>query len=283
MYLWTKVWVRNMLLYQIGNSVKGNHFHYEIFQNDVWISHFHQCFEMMYAMEGDTWFCLDGEKICLHQGEMCLFMPNQIHSFEVSEKARLWVCVFSEDLVDTFSKETKNKKYIQPVFTPSEILVNFLPQKPNVKFESRFLLQSFLYQLCHEFYQQGFEWIAVKNSDNTAVHQIMSYIAHHYNQNISLSVLAEKYGLNKSYISGLIGQVTRQNFRTYVNGYRLERAKELLKHTEKSVTDICFECGYNNIRTFNRAFAEQMNMSPREFRLCCNEEKEMTHMVEIGD
>lgn len=50
-----------------------------------------------------------------------------------------------------------------------------------------------------------------------------------------LSMLARKFGLNKSYISNLIGKTTLQNFRAYLNGYRLKKAKELLKNTEKTL------------------------------------------------
>lgn len=256
-----------MIMYQNDNSIKVNYFYYDIFQDLVWVSHFHKCFEMMYAMEGDAWFYLNGEKIYLKEGEMCLIMPNQIHSFEISRNGRLWVCVFSGDLVETFYKETKNRKYSCPVFRPSETLVNFLPKERNVEFESKYLMQAFLYRLCHEFYQQDFSWVSGQNTDDNSVHQIMSYISQHYSQDISLSMLARKFGLNKSYISNLIGKTTHQNFRAYLNGYRLEKAKELLRNTEKSITDICFECGYNNIRTFNRVFVEVINMTPKEYRL----------------
>ena len=92
-----------------------------------------------------------------------------------------------------------------------------------------------------------------------------------YNQDMLLSMLARKFGLNKSYISNLIGKTTLQNFRAYLNGYRLKKAKELLKNTEKNteknITDICFECGYNNICTFNRVFVEAVNMTPKEYGL----------------
>lgn len=259
-----------MLMYQDSNSIKVNHFEYDIFQNMVWISHFHKCFEMMYAMEGDSWIGLDGDRFCLKEGEMCLSMPNQIHSFEVSKNARLWVCVFSEDLVESFYKETKNKIYAHPVFKPSDTLVNFLPTTLNVKFDSLFMLQTFLYRLCHEFYTQGFSWTSGREQDDNTVHQIMSYISQYYSQDISLSALSKEFGLNKNYISGLINSITHQNFRAYLNGYRLEKAKELLENTEKSITDICFECGYNNIRTFNRTFSEKMKMTPKMYRCYMN-------------
>ena len=82
-------------------------------------------------------------------------------------------------------------------------------------------------------------------------------------------MLAREFGLNKNYISDLIGEVTHQNFRTYLNGYRIEKAKELLADSDLTVTDICYECGYSSIRTFNRVFWSMVHMTPREYREGC--------------
>jgi len=255
-----------MLAYQDDNSIKANHFRYVIFPECTMPSHFHTCFEMIYAMKGDTVFQLDDESMCLKEGEMSLFMPNQIHSFTVPTDALLWVCVFSGNLVETFCSETENRRYLHPVFRPSQALVDFLPEEPDVKFESPYLLQAFLYRLCHEFYQQELPFVTVPNMDSDSIHKIMSYITLHYNEDISLDTLAKTFGLNRNYISGLISRTTRQNFRAYLNGYRLEKAKELLRNTDLSVTEIAYECGFNNIRTFNRTFMGSEKVTPMEYR-----------------
>ena len=51
--------------------------------------------------------------------------------------------------------------------------------------------------------------------DSDSVHKIMSYITQHYKEDITLDALAKTFGLHKNYISGLISNITRQNFRAY--------------------------------------------------------------------
>jgi hypothetical protein len=47
---------------------------------------------------------------------------------------------------------------------------------------------------------------------------------------------------------------------------RLDEAKRLLLNTQLSITDICFEVGYNSLSTFNRFFTQRVGLGPREFR-----------------
>ncbi|MBR6765080.1 MAG: helix-turn-helix transcriptional regulator [Clostridia bacterium] len=54
--------------------------------------------------------------------------------------------------------------------------------------------------------------------------------------------------------------------KSYVNGLRLNEAKRLLKTTDKNVTDIAIEAGFNTIRSFNRAFFAEMGETPTEYR-----------------
>ena len=52
----------------------------------------------------------------------------------------------------------------------------------------------------------------------------------------------------------------------YINNIRIDNAKNLLTNTEKPIIEICYECGYESLRTFNRVFLQTVNTSPRQYR-----------------
>ncbi|MEL6560719.1 MAG: AraC family transcriptional regulator [Bacteroidota bacterium] len=52
----------------------------------------------------------------------------------------------------------------------------------------------------------------------------------------------------------------------YIQDKRLERASELLKASDLRITDICFECGFNSLSSFTRAFTKKYNMPPSDYR-----------------
>jgi len=255
-----------LLTYQNENPRRTNYFLYHIFDNEPMFTHFHGCFELMWAMKGSSRLTLDKDALQLEEGQMCLVTPNQIHSFVTEGDSLLWVCVFSPDLVERFCLEIEGKAFPRPIFQPSPMLLSMLPREIGLEFADPFLLRACLHLMCHDFYQQVPSVPAVPNADAHTAHRILSYISQHYHQDITLEGLAKEFGLNKHYISTLIGSMTRQNFRVYLNGYRLERAKQLLEQTDLPITDISYECGFNSLRTFNRVFFAQERMSPRAYK-----------------
>ena len=56
------------------------------------------------------------------------------------------------------------------------------------------------------------------------------------------------------------------NFNKYVNGVRLNYAVAALENTQDTITNICFECGFESQRTFNRVFKERYKISPSDYR-----------------
>lgn len=255
-----------MLWYQQDNSSRINHFRHLLFTDVDMLSHFHGCFEIVYALQGDTGVVLEGESFCLREGEMCLFLPNQVHSFRVKKDNLAWVCVFSEDLVERFRQETEGKAYVRPIFTPPAEMLSMLPVEDEKQFPDAFALRAFLYLGCHAFYQQAGASETVKKADADAAHAILTYIAQHYSEEITLGRLAREFGMNRQYISSVVRDTTRQNFRAYLNGYRLEKAKGMLAGGDTPVSVIACECGFGSIRTFNRAFSQSEGVSPTRYR-----------------
>jgi len=59
---------------------------------------------------------------------------------------------------------------------------------------------------------------------------------------------------------------TNQTFMEYVKRVRIGIAAKLLAETDKPVTQICYECGYNNLANFNHYFKVIMDKTPSEYR-----------------
>ncbi len=85
---------------------------------------------------------------------------------------------------------------------------------------------------------------------------------------LSLSDLATKLKTNTSVLSAAINQNFGKNFNDFVNEYRVEEVKRLLKdptNAHLSLLGVALECGFNSKSTFNRAFKKFTGQSPKEF------------------
>jgi len=64
----------------------------------------------------------------------------------------------------------------------------------------------------------------------------------------------------------MIKQRTGKSFVDFVNEIRLGYATRMLIESNRSISEICYECGFNNISNFNRTFKKKQNCTPTEFR-----------------
>ncbi|MFP3977629.1 helix-turn-helix domain-containing protein [Marinobacter sp. KMM 10035] len=83
---------------------------------------------------------------------------------------------------------------------------------------------------------------------------------------LTLRVLAETCGTTTHQASAAINLCTGSNFYEWINGYRIKAACEALKDTRHSVTEICYEVGFNSKSTFNTAFRKQVGCTPTQYR-----------------
>ena len=96
--------------------------------------------------------------------------------------------------------------------------------------------------------------------------QIMDYIHEHYEQDISLAELAEQFHMNYSYLSWYFKQHTNENLTAYINKVRVEKAKELLKYTDETISHISSKIGFSEHNYFSKVFKKFVGMTPLEYR-----------------
>ncbi len=108
-----------------------------------------------------------------------------------------------------------------------------------------------------------------QNEDTTAVkniHLLKSYIKSHISEKLTLDLLAAQLHYNPEYFSRYFKQATGKNISKYLTDLRMDKAKELLKTTDMSISDIGYKCGYSSLSNFRSNFGKYCGMSPKEFR-----------------
>ncbi|MBQ6768045.1 MAG: helix-turn-helix domain-containing protein [Prevotella sp.] len=103
-------------------------------------------------------------------------------------------------------------------------------------------------------------------SDSRRVLKVKNYIAAHYRDDLRLPELASLAGMSPSAFSRFFKLHTSRNLSEYIIDIRLGYAARQLVDTAKSVSEISFLCGFNNLSNFNRIFKKKKGCSPTEFR-----------------
>ena len=87
-----------------------------------------------------------------------------------------------------------------------------------------------------------------------------------FNQDISIKTIAQAAFVNPSYLSSLFKKATGENLWSYVTRIRLEKAYDYLKNTDRKISQIAQDCGFQNINTFYYAFKKEFGFAPGKFR-----------------
>ena len=94
---------------------------------------------------------------------------------------------------------------------------------------------------------------------------MLRYIHEHLTEPLSIDELAEKAFLSKYYLMRHFKAETGYSIHQYINSKRLLLARSLLDGPAP-ITEICYQCGFQDYTTFSRAFQRMFHMSPTDFR-----------------
>ena len=101
---------------------------------------------------------------------------------------------------------------------------------------------------------------------NEYILQAQIYIRSHVNEKISLKDVAALLHLNSSYFSRLFKKETGESFIEFVTRIKMEKAKELLDNSTRSVEQIAIEVGFDSKGYFLKTFKQQFGMSPKAYK-----------------
>lgn len=252
---------------QIENFGEQNSVRYQFIngKHKYAVSHIHQFMELVVVFEGDIDITVDNRTETIHPGEAALIFPYQSHNYTSEVNNKLSVFVFSFAMIPEFYNATEGMVGKQSVFSLSETAMNNFKERIvdvsefsvyDFKGCAYFALSDFLNQveLCQASYKNNFPV------------RIINYIKEHISEEIKISSVAAEVGYSSKYLSNCIKKVFGMNFAMLVANIRVDIAKRLLRETDKTITQICYECGFGSECTFYRRFRGVMNVTPNEYR-----------------
>ncbi|MFJ7647831.1 bifunctional transcriptional activator/DNA repair enzyme AdaA [Lysinibacillus sp. NPDC097279] len=104
---------------------------------------------------------------------------------------------------------------------------------------------------------------------------VTSFLMTEYKQTLTLQQIANHVGISPFHLERLFKQATAETPRTYLEKIRIDKAAHLLKSTNLTILEICFETGFLSSSNFYKVFRRQKSCSPTEYRNRQNKELEL--------
>lgn len=250
---------------------------------NVPLTHSHQYNEIYFLQSGKCNVYIDNETYYLEDGSVLFIPAFKEHTFIypfTQDIKRTVLYISTEQLNWYFNKDFKDEinnlfinKHLQlsrkSFSNLSNIFEKIQFEKYSLDNMSESLTKAYFFELIiylircqrytHNINQRT-------NLSNITIGEIVNFIENNYSRQLTLPEIAAQFGISESSLTKKIKIFTNMTFKEYLTKTRIEAAKSLLISSEKSITEIAYECGYNNSNFFGDVFKKAVDMSPSSYR-----------------
>ncbi|WP_433750764.1 bifunctional transcriptional activator/DNA repair enzyme AdaA [Falsibacillus pallidus] len=136
------------------------------------------------------------------------------------------------------------------------------PKKENVEFyDSRDEAKDAGYRACKRCQPD-----APFSPQLTLISTVFDYFHKHYNQRIKLQDIANHAGVSMYYLERFFKKETRKTLNEMLEIIRIDKAASLLKSTDKTNLEICYEAGFQSPSNFYKSFRKVKGFTPSDYR-----------------
>lgn len=234
--------------------------------------HLHSHMEVLYVTEGRMQASINRERGLMEAGDLAVIFPNLLHSFRALETGGgLEVLIFSPSLLRQYRTIIANRHPRNPFLRAEQLHPDVVRAMASLRDEvdqADECLCPILFDLIIARTLPLFEM--EKNGTATQFDLANRAVGHLMNvfddPNVTLDSVADHLGIDRYALSRLFTAELGLSFTRYLRLLRVEKAKEQLVTTSRSLMPIASGCGFGSLRSFERAFREQYGCSPREYR-----------------
>ncbi|MEI9917291.1 MAG: AraC family transcriptional regulator [Bacteroidota bacterium] len=244
--------------------------------------HYHPEFELTYIIAGRGIRYVGNGFEYFEENDLVLLGPNVPHCWKNTGKqtanSAAIVIHWNNNLSGNnhefdainklFSKAQHGIKYPTAFSIKiKERLLTMLKQPP---FDRLLMLLSILNDLATKGKGQPLSTIAVdatvRNYDHQRINTVYQFVRSRYQEKVTLAQMASEVHMSEEAFSRFFSKVMNKPFFTFLNEYRINAACQLLIETDKAVSEVAMEAGFETLPFFYRQFNKFKKLSPKKFR-----------------
>lgn len=249
--------------------------------------HFHPEYELTLIIKGKGKRYVGTHMGDYAAGDIVLLGSNVPHCWKTEnsqphEMSSSVVIHFSKDFMGTEFFNKPEMKNIHQLLDKSNYGIRFTKNTDALKAkiitlwkeESNFKKLLLLLELLHELsitknltlLNKKNLFAALPSTEKERINIVTAYIVENFREKISLSKVARKANMTPQAFCKYFKKISRKTFIEAVTDYRIDFAVQELVHTNKPVTQIGFESGFNDISNFYKTFKSRHRLSPLAYR-----------------
>lgn len=238
--------------------------------------HYHNSIELLIPVLGKLEIEINTEKLIINEGEIYLVNSQAIHGMHHTVDSNIYkgyALQINYDYIKKYYPAIDNHIFIQPNKNIKKLILkdvyNIIKAYDNLEQFNYVNIES---NVLHLIYLLLSNLLEKKNSLNSFSHQdqriikIAQYIDKHYNEEISIKDIADKFNLSPIYLSRYFKAHLNITIKEYLTSIRLKKARNDLIFTDYSILEIAYMHGFPNPKSFTTAFKKYYLKTPAKYR-----------------
>lgn len=241
-------------------------------------NHSHSAIELIFVKSGAISCHIEDECIKAYAGDIILINSEVIHFLEskstgdilyiqidINEYNAYYSCE-ETGYINEFLTKTNAVRYLLEKEDGElhGILKNILNELSKKEKHYEEYVKAYIFMLSAFMYRNAM--LSEAHCGAEKIRAVTEYIEKSYMYPISLELLAENTAFGKFELCRIFKKITGGTVVEYINYVRLKKAELMLKNSEKTISEIAFECGFSSIQYFNKVFKKQKGCSPKTYR-----------------
>lgn len=234
--------------------------------------HYHNAYEIMIIEKGERELLYENKIYSLSAHDAIMFRPNAVHRNAGGTPFARTVIYFTDKYMDLYFSEAA-KRQLLSCFENECVSLSEDEYMQAARCTKRMLQGSgsgcvFIYLAEVLSILNGAKVYSCdqkRYGKNLMLIRVMEYIDKNYQNIEGISEIADDLNITKQYLCRLVKRGTGLTVTQYINSVRIRRACEMILRGGRTVTEICYECGFNSSAYFCKTFKRIMNMTPTQY------------------
>ncbi|MCR2821536.1 AraC family transcriptional regulator [Lederbergia panacisoli] len=258
---------KDLLLYNYGMQ--------HLYPNHSYSSKLRDYYLINYVLDGEGILEIGNISFTIKKGQGFLIDPNIFAHYKADYSKSLKYCwvgfngILAEHILNETSVSAKSPIFI---YDPEEmhfqqLLSTISNHSTTNKSELRIhgLLYLLLSALVEKYPKQKIIKKQIKKEEY--VNKVITFIEKNYKNKITVAMIAEYIGLDRSYLSSLFNEYLKFSIQEYLIHFRMNKACSFLHNSELSIGDIAKSVGYEDPLLFSKMFKKYKGISPKHYRI----------------
>lgn len=233
--------------------------------------HIHKEIEIVLVTKGEIELTVNSAQHVLRKGDIAFSFPNAIHGYRTLTESQCSTIIFNSELLPLhktiFSSYRATQSFIPSTGIPKEVYRCLTKIFKEVDAgNNQGIITGYLYVVVTRLLGLLNLSKIDKEVSGDLIERILGYIQQNYLNAINLNTISAHLNISPFYLSRVFSHNIGLRLDGYINELRVNYANHLLVSTDKPITEIALESGFETLRTFNRAYRSFTALSPREYR-----------------